>query len=382
MKRVILLLLLLVFVGSQIHGFSLFGLFKKKKKEPQKRVAQEAMYDQTQSGQPQSSGASRSEGMTDDVLATKMSNSVGIPDENLTEEIIDKKRKLKRLVMQKQFSKILEYLTEMPDDVLTNFQLQARNKLIMFKQVEDLAAENAGMFKGGDTQSKALKKSLKRLYRGAQMEILKSNSALAKDLLVQSIFLDRTNFKSKKLMELGLNLPIGSYKVEDLEKKYWQNVDINIYSGYPARAVDDLKILQYFDPENSTVFEKMGSAYYLMGDTKNSVVAWKRAAYLNPANKDLDEFIEKAEKEVKRQKEVLKEMLAKKKAAMESEDGEEVDMKILSVFNESNRAYSYAREVKKTLAGQKVTVEELDNGKWAVMVPKPKKDDSGDKKKK
>ena len=40
-------------------------------------------------------------------------------------------------------------------------------------------------------------------------------------MLIQSLYLDRKNYESKQLLERCLGLPLGSYRVENIEKKYW-----------------------------------------------------------------------------------------------------------------------------------------------------------------
>ena len=49
-------------------------------------------------------------------------------------------------------------------------------------------------------------------------------------------------------------------------------------------------------------------------------------------------------------------------------------MRVLRIVNDSNTAYSYAQEVRQQMPGKQVSVEELDNGKWAVKIAKDKKE--------
>ena len=67
-----------------------------------------------------------------------------------------------------------------------------------------------------------LRKTIKRLQREAKKNILEEEDDMVKDILIQSIYLDRKNFTSKKLLEKCLNLPVGSYKAENVEAKYWK----------------------------------------------------------------------------------------------------------------------------------------------------------------
>ena len=143
--------------------------------------------------------------------------------------------------------------------------------------------------------------------------ILNDNKDLTKDTLIQSLYIDRKNFVSKQLLERNLDLPLGSYTVENIEAKYWKNSQIFLYSGQPLQAVDNLKVLANFDPENESIFERMGSAYYMSGQPKEAINAWKRALYLNPDNKTLETFIKNAEVEVKKQEDAAKAFVNRKK---------------------------------------------------------------------
>ena len=128
-----------------------------------------------------------------------------------------------------------------------------------------------------------------------------------------------------------------------------------------------------FDPENPAIFERMGSAYYLAGQPKKAIDAWKRALYLDPTKTELKAIIENAKEEEKRQKQAVEEYFAFRKKVKNVEEGElGVEMQVLRIVQDSNKAYSYAQEVRQQMKGIKVEVEELDNGKWAVKIPRPK----------
>ena len=125
---------------------------------------------------------------------------------------------------------------------------------------------------------------------------MEGRTVLPRDLLIQSLYLDRKNYLSKQLLDRCLQLPLGSYQVENIEKKYWNNSLIELRSGFPSKSVDSLQMLANFDPENPMIFERMGSAFYMSGQVKKAVEAWKRALYLSPERNDLKKFIVNAEK--------------------------------------------------------------------------------------
>jgi len=290
----------------------------------------------------------------------------------LTIEQKETQRRVHKLIEQRQFEKAYEVLNELPENGLTSKERKMKKDLSTFQRVEELAKENEAMFKKDESLDPATTKTVKRLYRGAQESILNDQDKLAKDLLIQSLFLDRRNIRSKKLLELGLDSPLGSYKVENVEAKYWKQSLISFRSGFPGKAIEDLKVLEYFDPENPEVFERMGSFYYTVGKTQEAIDAWKRALYLDPGNKDLAKFISNAEKEIERQEKLAKERARRKKDVQKTAVDTD-NFQLLRVVPNANIAYSYAQEVRQQMPGRKVVVEETDDGRFAVKIDKPSK---------
>jgi tetratricopeptide (TPR) repeat protein len=293
-------------------------------------------------------------------------------------ELIRQRKKVTQFLKLKQFKQAENALEKIASTDIKDSEKSILDKLQFFKELEALENENAKLFKRKSTGGSGAEKATIRLYKGAQAAYIENKNDLVKDLLIQTLNYDRRHYKAKKFLELGLNLPIGTYKVENVEAKYWKLSLVNLYSGYPEKAVSNLQVLEYFDPKNPLVFERMGSSYYSMGEPRKAVQAWQRALYLDPKNKELGTFIKNAQQEVKRQDKLVKAILAKKKAQEEVSEVQE-EMQLLRVVNDANLAYSYAQEVRAEMKGMKVVVEEMDNGKWAVKIPK-KKGKKGNKK--
>lgn len=297
-----------------------------------------------------------------------------VPTENaLSDQELHKNRqKTERLIKQKQFNKILDQINQIPTDSRFVNETKMKESILMFQEIEKLEALNNKLFKKDESMNEDTVKSINRLYKGAQLSYLQDKYSLSKDMLIQLLFVDRKNFKAKKFLEKGHQSPVGTYKVENVEARYWKTSLINLYSGYPQKAAEDLQVLAAFDPENSQIFERMGSAYYSMGEPKKAIDSWKRALYLNPKNTDLKTFITNAEKEVQHQSKLAKEFTNRKKT-QKKEKSKEVEWQLLRIVRESNQAYSYAQEVRQEMPGIEVSVEETDDGKWAVKIPKPQK---------
>ena len=274
---------------------------------------------------------------------------------------------------QKQFEKAREQILLLPPEILTEQQREDKKVLTIYHEIDLDEEENTRQFGKDESMDVDDVRTVKRLQREAKNHILKNREELARDTLIQSLYIDRKNFQSKQLLERNLDLPLGSYAVENIEAKYWKSSQIYLYSGYPLKAIDGLDVLANFDPENTAIFERMGSAYYMSGQTKEAINAWKRALYLNPSNKGLATFIKNAEVELKKQESETKAFLARKKKKKKT-ISKDVKMQTLRIVNDSNTAYSYAQEVRQQMPNIEVVVEELDNGKWAVKIPSPKKE--------
>jgi tetratricopeptide (TPR) repeat protein len=288
----------------------------------------------------------------------------------LNQEQLEAVEKFDTYMKQKLFVKAYESLKKVPTNLWTQKQMKTAEMLKVFEIIDAEQSENMKQFGKDESLDEELQKTVKRLQREAKSLIVEGKNDLARDIIIQSLYLDRKNFVSKQLLERSLGLPLGSYKVENIEAKYWNDSQVYLYGGYSLKAVDALTVLAYFDAQNPLIFERMGSAYYMSGMPEEAIESWKRALYLNPNNKDLKNFISSAETELVRQKKSNKEFSNNKKtgSAVKKDDALYTTLRVVS---DSNTAYSYAQSVRDQSPGIEVVVEELDTGKWAVKIPKP-----------
>jgi tetratricopeptide (TPR) repeat protein len=279
------------------------------------------------------------------------------------------KKKVDKLIRLKQFDSAYRTLQTISQNQLTADTFRIKKKLKLFQLIEKKASENVSMFGKDNALDEDIKQTVQKLYKEGQSAYLRDELEIMQDLLIQTLFLDRHYFKAKQLIKYGLQKDNRDYKIENLESKYWKTSLSSMYSGYPERAIKDLEVLAYFDPENALIFERMGSAYYSMGKPKDAIQSWKRALYLAPENKELGTFIINAEKESKRQDQALKEILSKKNKKSTKTLDKGIKMQVLGVYERSNVAYSFAQEVKEQLKVDTIIVEERADGKWEVKVP-------------
>jgi len=287
-------------------------------------------------------------------------------------EVDELRLKLQEQLKQKKYEKALDVLEQIPRNLRTEKESTLIKNFNLFKRIDDLEKENDSQFKRKSDLDEDTKKFMDRLFSEAQQFFLEGDKQIAQDLLIQVLFLDRTNFKAKKFLEYGLELGLGAYAIENMESKYWKLSDIYFYGGNYEKSIQALKLLSVFDPKNPLIFEKMGSTYYMMGETKKAINSWNTAIFLDPGNKELPLVVQNATKEMEKQDQEIKERIANRGKQRDSQSKNRAETQLLGVFNEQSKAYDYAQKVKQQKPGIEVIVEQNDEGKWTVGVPKGK----------
>ncbi|MCP4049175.1 MAG: hypothetical protein GY730_00495 [bacterium] len=284
------------------------------------------------------------------------------------EEIYDLQKEFESLIKRKQFSKAFEVLTKIPKKSYTRQNKDMRPHLLMFNTIEEEVSEGSGAFGKEEDLEEGLRQTVIRLYKEAQLAYIEGRKDVVRDLLIHILFLHRRNVKAKKLLDYGLGLKLGSYKVEDMENKYWKVSDVYFYGGNYEKATEALNILTNFDRENPVIYEKMGSAYYMMARRKKAVEAWKTALFFGSREKTaIEESIKKTQELIKLDQEAVKKRERERKNRKKAEKikGE---VQLMRVTVQKEQAYSYAADLKKN--GLNAFVEEMANGKFAVKIVK------------
>ncbi len=276
-------------------------------------------------------------------------------------------RQYAEAIKGKQFLQAHQILYTIPSDQQLRRERLDKPYLDMFKSIEnELANVNPLLLKDEDLEE-SVRKVLAKLYREAQASLLQGKQDIAKDLLIHMLFLNRRDSRAKKLLEYGLDLRVGSYKVEDIESKYRSKSSTFFYGGNYLAAVDVLTTLVLFNKEDPLIYERLGSSYYMMGEKQKAIDAWSTALFFNPDNKQLEKIIQKARDVLlEEQKESKEERLTKKKINISVSNNEETQL--LGIYKTQNDAYIFAAELKKQ--GMSPLIEETETGKWSVKVPK------------
>jgi predicted Zn-dependent protease len=310
---------------------------------------------------------------SDDPFAKELKKDDSSKKKVLTEEdIYDLKREINSLIKRKQFETALEKMEDIPIKALTKNEKKTKQFLLFFKTIDQEIEEAGSMFGSDEELDEYTKRTIKRLYREAQTAYMQSKNNITKDLLKHILFLHRQNAKSKKFMENAYDLKVGSYKVENVEEKYWREIDTYFYGGNYSKAIESANILTFFDRENPTIYQKMGSAHYMMANRKKAVESWKTALFLK-GGKDatLEKYISETNKLILEDEAKARSRAEERKKRTAAEESVQGEMKLMGVFNTQQKAYNFAGDLKKQ--GKKVVVEEMDNGKFSVKIPKDKK---------
>jgi len=280
------------------------------------------------------------------------------------------RRSAQTLISQLNYKDAASVIYTLPKKDLTEADVNLFDRLNIVVMVDESEDASAKIIQGDDDLLPEDQETIKRLYRESQKAFLTNQDDLSKDLLVQIIYINRRHFKAKQFLKLAFSLDTGDYQVEDKQTKFWDQSSVFFYGGNYERAVGVLKILAVFDPKNPEVYERMGSSAYMMGQKKEALEAWTTALFLKPDNKTLQHVVAQTEKLLEKEKEearLLREERRKRQAATTTTTTA-TDTQLLGVFATQPQAYSYAQKLKEEKLNP--IVEQLDNGKWSVSVPK------------
>jgi tetratricopeptide (TPR) repeat protein len=286
----------------------------------------------------------------------------------------DIRKSLQNALKTFQYGDALKLVSSLPSESIQKNDMVLKDRLDVIVAVDQSEDNSAKIIQGDDDLDAEDQETIKRLYRESQKSFIAGDDDLTKDLLIQIVFINRRHYKAKQFLKLGFGLDTGAYVVEDKQTRFWEQSSVFFYGGNYERAVNVLKMLAVFDPKNSKIHERMGSAYYMLSQKKEAIESWTTALFLDPKNKTLEHFIAETEKSLAADREQAKQAREEKQNRKKSggSDGNSgIEMQLLGVFPTQAKAYSYAQKLKDE--NQNPVVEQLDNGKWSVSVPKAKK---------
>lgn len=284
------------------------------------------------------------------------------------DELFELRNQYRKALQQKRFVDAMTILQKIPFKEWSKTDKDNYLTFKIFDRVETEFSEESSVFEKEEELEAGIQAMIKKLYRESQSAIVEGKMEPARDLLIHIVYLHRRNFRAKKLLELTFDLKTGSYKVENMENRYWNNSSTHFYGGNYAEAVQDLEVLALFDHENPDIYERLGSSYYMMGEKQKAIDAWNSALFFKPGNKQLQDVVSKTKVLLEEEKQ---EQILREQARKEIRGGPEIkkeNLQMLGVFPTRDKAYTYAKDLR--TQGFTVVVEEQENGRWAVMVPK------------
>ncbi|OGF48960.1 MAG: hypothetical protein A2231_10965 [Candidatus Firestonebacteria bacterium RIFOXYA2_FULL_40_8] len=86
--------------------------------------------------------------------------------------------------------------------------------------------------------------------------------------------------------------------IDPEKEKLMRTLDL-FYQGKFAEVVKVCKLILDENPENTTALERMGSAYYKLGQKKEAKTCWEKILLRDPENKAIKSFLKKIEAEGK-----------------------------------------------------------------------------------
>lgn len=294
--------------------------------------------------------------------ATPQANVEQLPENDVFELNLEYEKALKR----NMYAEALGILNRIPEYQWTQDQHFEKDYLEIFVRIEDEFSNETADFFQEDDLSEDTQRTIKRLYRESQAALLRGDDSLAADLLIHSLYLHRRNYRAKKLLDYGLGMKPGSYKVENVEQKYWKKSDVLFYGGNYGDNVEALNVLTYFDNENPLIYERMGSSYYMLAEDRKAVSSWKTALFLDPERVQLQEYIDKAELKIKEEEDRLLALELEKQDEEDDAPAEQVEKQVLGVFPNQTAAFNFAQQIRQE--GYEPFVDEQDDGRWKVSV--------------
>jgi len=300
--------------------------------------------------------------------AEQPKKSAVVLDAEMEKKLQTIRQDLQIQVKQKRIDDIEKTINAIPSPFLSKDEQRMKQIFVDIKKVESDVAENASQFFKESDLDDATQKALNRIYKEARLALLMDDKAIAQDLFVHMLYLHRRNAKAKKILEHFYGLSTGAYKVENMASKYWKLSSVHFYGGNYEDVINDLTIYGLIDPDNPETYERMGSAYYMLGKNDKAVETWTAALFLDPDNATLEQAISKAKKFEQEQKQDEKRRREIRRSARTQNVIPDSDAQLLGVFPTRSKAYNYAQKLKEQ--GITAYVQELENGKWSVKAAK------------
>ncbi|MEK9726832.1 MAG: hypothetical protein VW397_01865 [Candidatus Margulisiibacteriota bacterium] len=262
---------------------------------------------------------------------------------------------------EKRYSDALQIIENKAEEKRTIPEKELINSL---QVVLDVAAfewpQNSMAMKEDEVDPEILSK-VKKYMSAADQNFLKDQKDTARQILIQVLFIYPDYPKARFFLSKGYQLAPGSYQVSDQVVRLIKRSDNYFYGGNYLKSANDLEVLAILERDNAVVYEKLGSAYYMMNLKQKAIDTWTTALFFNPDNKKLEELIENTK--------VLLQEDALAGNPLEKASANKViieDPQVMGVFKRQSEAFGLMKDLREQ--GLTVGIVENEDGKWVVQV--------------
>ena len=262
---------------------------------------------------------------------------------------------------EKRYSDALKIIEKKKESKRTVPEKELMESLKVVLDVEKYKWPKNSMALKEDEVEPDLLKRVKKYYSESIKSYLSNNKTIARKVLIQILFIYPDYPKASYFLARGFNMPPGSFKVEDQVSKLIRRSDNYFYGGNYFKSAEDLNVLVILERENPVVYEKLGSAHYMMNNKQKAIDAWTTALFFNPDNTQLETMIETTKEA----------MIAEVEEGnpLEQASASKVvidDPQTMGVFKRQSEAFELMKQLR--AEGLTVGINENDDGKWAVQV--------------
>jgi len=264
-------------------------------------------------------------------------------------------------ITEKRYNDALEILNNKAEEKRTIPEKELILGLKVVMDVDGLEWPKNSMAMKEDEVDPEILKRVTKYYNATIKNYLAGKNTIARKILLQILFIYPDYPKAQYFLTHGFSMPPGSYKVKDQVITLIKRSDNYFYGGNYLKSAEDLEVLAILERDNPVVYEKLGSAYYMMNDKQKAVDTWTTALFFNPDNVQLEEMIANTKAAL------LKE--AEEGSPLEQANAKKIvieDPQIMGVFKRQSEAFELMKDLRSQ--GLTVAIQENDDGKWAVQV--------------
>ena len=264
-------------------------------------------------------------------------------------------------IEEKRYEDALQILNKKPEEKRTLPEKDTIQSLQVVLDVMQYEWPKQSMALKEDEVDPDTVATVKKYINAATKLYLEDNKQTAKKILIHVLHIYADYPKARYFLLRGFEMPSGSYKVQDQVSLLVKRSDHYFYGGSYLKAAEDLEVLAILEKQNPVVYEKLGSAYYMMNLKQKAVDTWTTALFFNPDNKQLEGLINQTMVSIQ-------EDATKDDPLVSANENKVVieDPQVMGVFKRQSEAFTLMQELRSE--GLTVAISENEDAKWVVEV--------------